>query len=161
MPVQSRTVQADGLTVFYIRYWHPVFAAWRETRRPVRVRYHPEDLSRVYVSANGRDYVEARYADLRRPAISLWEQRAAVRILRAQGESRLSEPLLFRTIEQQRRMVERARRETKRVRARDKARGTYTPKAAVPGSRPAWNTSGQAADIDYDASVEPFPVEMW
>jgi putative transposase len=54
-------------------------AGWREQRRRVRVRYHPEDLSRVYVSADGRNYVEARYADLRRPAISLWEQRAAIR----------------------------------------------------------------------------------
>ena len=86
MPVEPRTIQANGLTIFYIRYWHPVFAAWRETRRGVRVRYHPDDLSRVFVSADGKTYVEARYADMRRPAVSLWEQRAAVRTLRAQGE---------------------------------------------------------------------------
>ncbi|WP_244884734.1 Mu transposase C-terminal domain-containing protein, partial [Paraburkholderia mimosarum] len=51
LPVASRTIQADGLTIFRIRYWHPLFAAWRETRRSVTVRYHPEDLSRVFVSA--------------------------------------------------------------------------------------------------------------
>ncbi len=39
------------------------------------VRYHPEDLSRVFVSVDGRTYHEARHADLRLPAISLWEQR--------------------------------------------------------------------------------------
>lgn len=77
--MQPRIVQGDGVTIFYIRYWHPVFAVWREQRRKVRVRYHPEDLSRVYVSADGKNYVEARYADLRRPPISLWEQRAAVK----------------------------------------------------------------------------------
>jgi putative transposase len=42
------------------------------------------------VSADGKNYVEARYADLRRPAISLWEQRAAVKALRAQSHPRLS-----------------------------------------------------------------------
>jgi putative transposase len=118
MPLQARTIQLDGLTIFYIRYWHPIFIVWREDRRHVRVRYHPEDLSRVYVSADGKNYVEARYADLRRPAITLWEQRAAVRALRAQHQPRISEAFLFKAIEQQRRIVDRARRETKHVRAK-------------------------------------------
>lgn len=73
----------------------------------MRVRYHPEDLSRVFVSADGRNYVEARYADLRRPPITLWEQRAAVRALRAGNQPRVSEALLFQAIEQQRGIVER------------------------------------------------------
>ena len=84
----------------------PVFIVWREQKRRVRVRYHPEDLSRVYVSSDGANYVEARYADLRRPSISLWEQRAAVKHLRAANERRLSEELVFRAIGQQRRIVD-------------------------------------------------------
>ncbi len=75
LPMETRTIQQDGLTIFYLRYWHPIFAAWRETRSKVSVRYHPEDLSRVFVSADGKTHVEARFADLRRPSISLWEQR--------------------------------------------------------------------------------------
>jgi len=35
--------------------------------------------------------VQANYADLRRPRITLWEQRAAVRALRAAHVSRVSE----------------------------------------------------------------------
>ena len=91
MPVVPRTIQADGLTLFYIRYWHPIFAAWRETRRAVRVRYHPEDLSCVFVSVDGKSCIRATYADTRRPAISLWEQRAAVKALREQGNPKASE----------------------------------------------------------------------
>jgi len=116
MPMAHRTIQADGMTIFHVRYWHPQFVVWREQRRPVRVRYHPEDLSRLYVSADGRNYVEARYADLRRPAITLWEQRAAVRALRANHEPRVSEERIFRAIGLQREIVERARRQTARVR---------------------------------------------
>lgn len=160
MPVQPRTVQADGLTLFYIRYWHPIFAAWRETRRPVRVRYHPEDLSRVYVSANGRDYVEARYADLRRPAISLWEQRAAVRALRSQGQPRVSELLIFKAIEQQRRIVARARRETQRTRSKAGIRGSVQA-SAPQTSGPPETKPDEPAVVDYSKTVEPFPVEIW
>ena len=67
LPIANRTIQRDGLTFMRLRYWHPAFAAWREERRSVIVRYHPEDLSRVFVSTTGRHYVEARFADLRRP----------------------------------------------------------------------------------------------
>ena len=67
LPMEPRTIQREGLTFFHIRYWHPVFAAWRETRKKVIVRYHPEDLSRVFVSADYKTYVEARCADIRRP----------------------------------------------------------------------------------------------
>ncbi|MCO8436870.1 DDE-type integrase/transposase/recombinase, partial [Burkholderia multivorans] len=51
LPVVQRKIQADGLTLFHVRYWHPIFVAWRQTRRAVTVRYHPEDLSRVFVTA--------------------------------------------------------------------------------------------------------------
>jgi hypothetical protein len=46
LPVERRTIQRDGLTFMRLRYRHPIFAAWREQRRPVLVRYHPDDLSR-------------------------------------------------------------------------------------------------------------------
>lgn len=156
MPLALRTVQGDGLTIFHIRYWHPVFAVWREQRRKVRVRYHPEDLSRIYASADGKNYVEARYSDLRRSPISLWEQRAAVKALRAQGNPRLSEALVFMAIERQRAIVERARRETRHARA-DSAK-------APPRQRPATRTPPPPAPVkavDYSKRVDPFPVEMW
>jgi putative transposase len=149
MPMQLRTIQADGLTIFYIRYWHPVFIVWREQKRRVRVRYHPEDLSRVYVSSDGANYVEARYADLRRPSISLWEQRAAVKHLRAGNERRLSEELVFRAIGQQRRIVEDAKRRTRQARA---GRPSVAP--VVPGDR-------TPSPVDYSKDVEAYPVEIW
>ena len=159
MPVQPRTVQGDGVTIFYIRYWHPVFAVWREQRRKVRVRYHPEDLSRIYASADGKNYVEARYADLRRPAISLWEQRAAVKALRAQSHPRLSEALVFKAIEQQREIIDRARRETRRTVSGGptKAKRDRAPdRDWLTASRPA-----PASPVDYSKSVDAFPLEIW
>ena len=154
MPVARRTIQADGLTIFHIRYWHPVFAAWREDKRSVPVRYHPEDLSRVYACADGKNYVEARYADLRRPTITLWEQRVAVRALRAGNQPRISEALLFRALEQQREIVERARREAKRARS---GAGPQITAERPPPPQPV----APAGAVDYSKPVDPFPVEIW
>jgi len=116
MPLERRSIQRDGLSIFYMRYWHPIFASWSQSRQKVLVRYHPEDLSRVFVSVDGRKYYEARYADLRLPVISLWEQRAALRLLKSEGHTQISQRLIFKAIEEQRRIVERARRETRRAR---------------------------------------------
>ncbi|WP_240975418.1 Mu transposase C-terminal domain-containing protein [Paraburkholderia aromaticivorans] len=102
LPAEPRTIQADGLNLFRIRYWHPLFAAWREPRRAVTVRYHPEDPSRVFVSAGKKSYIEVRHADLRRRPISLFEQRAALKSIRARGQRTISEREIFETVMQQR-----------------------------------------------------------
>ena len=157
MPLANRSIQADGLTLHHIRYWHPVFIVWREQGRRVRVRYHPEDLSRIFVSADGRNYVEAHYADLRRPAISLWERRAAVRALRANHDKRVSESLIFQAIGQQREIVRQARLKTARVR---RGLDAQSP-ADNPRSPRHQETVGQAPDVNYDTPVEPFNAEIW
>ena len=166
MPTQLRSIQADGLTVFYIRYWHPIFAAWRETHRRVRVRYHPEDLSRVYVCADGKNYVEARYADLRRPAVTLSEQRAAVKALRTAGNPRLSEHLVLKAIEQQRQIVARARLDKATAGPKaSKARGLRATAPTEATAQPSpWPTPGPTpvpSAVDYTKPAKVFNVEIW
>ena len=43
-PLTHRTVQFDGVTMFHIRYWRPIFAGWDVERKKLIVRYRPEDL---------------------------------------------------------------------------------------------------------------------
>lgn len=157
LPMAIRTIQSDGLTLFYIHYWHPIFAAWRVARKKVHVRYHPEDLSRVFVSANGKDYVEARYADLRRPRISLWEQREVRRILRSQGQPSVSESLIFRTLEQQRQLVAKAVSSTRVAKHRRERKANVLP-------LPAWTPEAQSSSlepIDYSKPAIPYHAEIW
>jgi putative transposase len=166
LPLQRRTVQNDGLTIFYIRYWHPIFTTWRSLRRQVLVRYHPEDLSRLYVSVNGKTYYEARYADLRRPRISLSEQRAVCKLLRTRGERYVSEDLIFKAIEDQKEIVRQATTDTRRVR-----RGKPTLKrgrrmGASPDDQPSRTLLSDPAeesttDVDYTEVAVPYPVEIW
>jgi putative transposase len=162
LPAVSRTIQAYGLTLFHIRYWHPIFVAWRETRRTVTVRYHPEDLSRIFVTAGTRDYLEVRYADMRRPAISLFEQRTALKAIRSAGQHTISETLIFRTVEEQRRVIANARRTT--ARARRRSRKKYVPVEEVL-ERVVQFRSGtsehEVETVDYDAPVQAFDVEQW
>ena len=60
--------------------------------------------------------IEARPADLTRPAITLWEHRAARRALREAGRQSVDEELIFRTIEASRDLVDSAARQTKEIR---------------------------------------------
>ncbi len=160
LPLATRTIQNDGLTIFYLRYWHPIFTAWREMRRRVTVRYHPEDLSRVFVSADGKTYIEATYADLRRPKISLWEQRLARKALRASGNPDVSEALIFKTIERQRQIVSGAASQTRQVKSvalaprRPQLKDTPWP-APV---RTGLNTN---VGVDYSKEPEESDVEIW
>lgn len=64
--------------------------AWRETRRTVTVRYHAEDLSRAFVTEGTRDYLEVRFADMRSPAFSLFEQRTALKAVRSEDSTFLA-----------------------------------------------------------------------
>jgi putative transposase len=163
LPLQSRTVQNNGLTIFHIRYWHPIFIAWRRLKRKVLVRYHPEDISRLYVSVDGTDYYEARYADLRRPRISLGEQRAVLRALRAKGRRDISERLIFKAIADQREIVQRASAHTRAVRRGGKARKA-TKEGAVPA---AWSPllpapdAAQSEELDYSKPPPSYSVETW
>lgn len=159
LPLANRTIQADGLTLFYIHYWHPIFAAWREARKKVIVRYHPEDLSRVFVSVNSKDFVEARYADLRRPRISLWQQREARRILRTQGQPNISESLIFKTLDQQRALIAGAQTKTRIAKRRQEKTLAIFP--APERSQPATASLDTAQSIDYSKPAIPFHAEIW
>ncbi|HDR9162051.1 Mu transposase C-terminal domain-containing protein [Burkholderia cepacia] len=159
LPVASRTIQRDGLKLFLIRYWHPLFAAWRETRRSVTIRYHPEDLSRIFVSAGRGSFVEVRYADLRRPPISLFEQRAALRAIRARGQRAVSEREIFETVEQQRQLVVTSQRATRARRRMARQAGGLVPKSSIEDL--SLTEQRQVEQVNYDAPVTAYDVEQW
>jgi len=162
LPVARRTIQADGLTLFYIRYWHPIFSAWRLDRRPVTVRYHPEDLSRIFVSVSGKEFLEVRFADLRHPPISLWEQRSIVRYLRGQRQELVSEATIFRAIEEQRRLVTQAQRDTRKTKHRSSKTKIDRRASSKAFSAPSTSDSSSASSpVDYSKPAPPYDVEQW
>ena len=164
LPSEQRVLQRDGLHLFHIRYWADELR-WlmgRESRK-FTLKYDPRDLSRIFV-LTGNGIIEARPADLTRPAITLWEHRAARRALREDGRRSVDEELIFRTIEAQRDLVDTALRQTKAIRRHQARRAHLAPlpmidvtaEAAAPDALPA--PEGQGSPF---LSHPGFKVEEW
>ena len=64
------------------------------------------------MSIHWKHHVELRYIDLKRPSISLWEQRAMCRILCGDRQP-VSEALIFQAIETQHQFIVKARSDTR------------------------------------------------
>lgn len=156
LPAERRVLRRDGLHLFHIRYWSD------ELRRlmgrspdKVTIKYDPRDLSRVFVKLT-EGYVEARPADLTRPAIALWEHNAALAALREAGRRAVDEDLIFSTILAQRALVEAAEHATKAARRQLARRAHLTPSPMI-------DVTPQADDTrpDPPLALPYFEVEEW
>lgn len=164
LPSEQRVLQRDGLHLFHIRYWSDELR-WLMGRdsRKFTLKYDPRDLSRIFVLTEER-IIEARPADLTRPAITLWEHRAARRALREAGRRSVDEELIFSTILAQREIVDSAARQTKAIRRHQARRAHLEPRPMIdvtPASErrealPTPESTGNALK-DHPG----FPVEEW
>ena len=110
LPEEERNLRRDGIHFCNIRYWSDALAAdVGHSKEKLLIKYDPRDLSRIFVRRPSGSFVEARYRDLGWPSISLAEQRAVMRLLRAQGRREVDEALLFKTALRQREIVDAAR----------------------------------------------------
>jgi putative transposase len=92
-------------------------------------------LSRIYFQDATGTYWPVPYRDLRLPPISLWELRAARRLLRKEGHRAVDENGLIETVLAQRTIVDEARRQTSARRARERRPVPVSPlEANVPVS---------------------------
>lgn len=72
LPSVDRLVRRDGIHLFGLRYWDDVLSVWAgRLDRPLRVSYDPRDTSRIFVRAPDGTRWPIRFADLRRPPITL------------------------------------------------------------------------------------------
>ena len=154
LPFEQRKLRRDGLHLFNIRYWDPALPALAMSGERLTVRYDPRNLSKVYVAASDGRYHPVPYADLGLPPITLWEQRAAVAQLRAEGDAAPGEARMFQAVLQQRALVAGAASKTKAARRqlqrrKDAARATMA--AAPPTSSP----------VDYSQPAKPSKAEIW
>jgi putative transposase len=109
LPGEARTLQRDGIHLFNICYWSNALRGdVGQTKDKLTVRYDPRNISRVFVERANGHWIEARYRNLKWPAISLWEHAAALRALRRQGRREVNEAVLFDTVLRQRELVAKA-----------------------------------------------------
>ncbi len=127
LPEEERTLRPTGIHLFGLRYWSPALSAdvGRSNRR-LLVKYDPRDMARVFVRRPSGNFVEARYADVTLPSITLHEALTARRTLLAKGRREVDPRVIVRTAIAQRELVDAAIRKTTTAR---RGGGTQTSKA--------------------------------
>ena len=160
LPFELRQPRRDGIELFKFGYWHdalPALAARGTARLPVR--YDPRDMSCAWLRPAGeRDYLELRFKDLRRPAVTLREWRAAGKRLRAQGRREVNEAAQFEAVEANRLLVADAQTKTSRRQAQRRA----CAREGITGDKGSATASDKAASgPDYSKTPKLYDVEEW
>lgn len=163
LPIARRRVRRDGVALHSIAYWADVLGTWIGHPEQMIVRYDPRDLSRIYLLGPDGTYYDLSYRDLRRPPISLWEHRLALKRLREEGRLLVDEEAIFRTIEAMRAIADGAVRASKaarrqrerRLRVAPEGRGDLLP--VEPDEVDRFRQIGE----DTPPHERMFPVEEW
>ncbi len=150
LPWQERTVQRDGIHLFGIRYWHDALLPLLHDGRKVVVHYDPANLAEVHVRGVAGGYLQVPYRNLRRPAIALWEHRAAVRALRRQGRAGVDEAMVFDMILARRKALEEARGRSRKARLALARSGARPARDLLP---PVVEPAPSGTDVDEDAPL--------
>lgn len=166
LPIEHRLVRRDGVTLFGIHYWSDVLGTWIGEPKKMIVRYDPRDLSRIYLLAPDGHCYDLSYRDVRRPPITRWEHRLALKRLREEGLTHVDESAIFRTVEIMRTITEEAVAASKKARRQHERRVRLTqgqkPEIELNPPRSAVDV---AEDDDYDETVPAcermLPVEEW
>ncbi|WP_166797600.1 Mu transposase C-terminal domain-containing protein, partial [Pseudomonas aeruginosa] len=122
LPIARRLVRRDGVSLHSIGYWSDVLSTWIGHAEPMIVRFDPRDLSRIYLLGPDGTYYDLTYRDLRRPPISLWEHRAALKRLREQGHAHVDEAAIFRAVQAMREIADQAAHTSKTARRQKERR---------------------------------------
>ena len=164
LPIERRLVRCDGVSLHSIHYWSDVLRTWIGHRERMIMRYDPRDLSRIYLLGPDGTYYDLAYSDIRRPPISLWEHRLAIKRLREEGRMHVDEAAIFQAVEVMRTIADEAVMASKAVRRQRERR-----LRVIQGGREESPRDLLPAE-DFTIPVEPdtlqphermFPVEDW
>lgn len=168
LPVFEVTIQQGGARIEHIDYYDSVLSPHirekvgplsRKSRKFI-FRRDPRKISPVYYwDERGKTHIPIPYANRTNPVISIWEHRAAIRRLKAEGK-KVDEATIMGSYQRRRRMIETATsRKLARDKSlrRDKARLGATRRAVAqgPADPPNLRTPALAAPptgSDYDFS---------
>jgi putative transposase len=150
LPAVPRLVQRDGIHFHKIRYWGSILSPWAgRLKQPLLVKYDPRNLSCVYVrDPNGKHWA-VPYSDLGQPPIALWELVDARKRLRENDVRAETEQAIFRSVLEQRRMVNAAAKTSLQRRRRERVTSLPVSAAASQNKEP------------FVADLEAYPVEVW
>lgn len=161
LPIVRRQIQRVGFVVDHIAYFSNALSKWianRDNLDKFVIRRDPRDLSRIWVLDPEHNlYLEVPYRTLANPAITLWEHRRALEIMRQSGRDQIDEEAVFRAVSQMRAIVEQAANKSKSAR-RAKARQSQLPAPKKPTNLPL----PEVKQADETTEATPFTeIEEW
>jgi putative transposase len=115
------------------------------------------------VELPGGGHLRLPCADLGRPAVTLWEQRAATQTLRQAGRANVSEAAIFSAISEQRRVLTEAEASSKAARratARLPDRRSSATEAEPPGMTPPGIADEDDARVPCVVEEEAWKTEF-
>ena len=167
LPVIRRQMNRVGLIIDHITYYADSFKPWIARRHSLGkfvIRRDPRDLSRVWVlDPESNDYLEVPYRRASNPAVTLWEHRKAVQVLKSRGRAQVNEALIFRMITEMQELTQNAAKERKSAR-RDKARREHLsmPPSGSNGEPRHKETVTQDQPTAQGQPAKPFEdIEQW
>ena len=117
LPEEERTLRPDGIHLFNLRYWSPALSAdVGRAKQRLLVKYDPRDMSRIFVRRPSGSFVDARYADITLPSVTLREALTARRALLEKGRRELNMRTIIQTVVSQRELVDCATTKTAEAR---------------------------------------------
>lgn len=160
-PYVERTVQRQGVVIDGIHYYSPILRRWVAAKnsdgpksRAFIFARDPRDISVVYfLDPDTLTYSPVPYLNNTRPAISLWELRAATARLRENPLNHVDENMIFQGIQKMREIEEAAVQKTRLARQQ---RATEKRKRRMVERRHGWggiHTLGSVAVVPDDSSI--------
>ncbi len=131
LPYEERTIQQYGVLIDHIHYHDNILSARiheKDPKNPRRARkfifrIDPRDVSVIYFwDPDLKEYHAIPTAHRGRPPVSLWEVRAIVKRLNAEGRSKVDENLIYEGIDEMREIERNAAAKTKAARRNEQRR---------------------------------------
>lgn len=181
LPIIERTIQRTGVVIDHIRYYSDIFRnylyekAWSANDRfykNKRSKSHifkrdPRDISKIYFYYEQEArYVEITYADMRRPPISIWEYRKALKkAAELNPSSQMTEDLIFDAYNRMKKIEEEAtltkkkvKNEAKRKERKRKVEEFGHSLKSIKNSDIRKESNFSTSEIDI-STLEPFDFE--
>nr|WP_087130287.1 Mu transposase C-terminal domain-containing protein [Microbacterium esteraromaticum] len=168
LPVVRRKLTRTGFVIDHVHYFRNGLKPWIARRSQMErfvIRRDPRDISRIWVlDPDDGSYMPVPYRTLSYPAVSVWEHRAALERLRAEGREQVDEDTLFRTVEHMRTITETASSTTRKARRNAERRKRSGTADEISMTRPPIDLlppEGNSGPATEDR-VMPFEeIEQW